>query len=156
MKTKHLDIIASFDYAAGEVDGSYPNPVESDNILDLLAFDASKHDAKWVTISLSNKYCSDCTGTAINYQAASIGCMTEESFRVRKSSSLISDGFITFSANRVYSHESIYSIDAKSIPELLSKLVQSKVKGTLDVVFCNYPYGINCIPEVVKKFRICF
>lgn len=158
MKTEHLDIKCWTDYAAGTVDGCYPNPVEANSILELAAFEASDHGAGYVSLSLSNKYNSGYMGEDMKYIPAKIGSLGENEFSTvtgKMNESILEYGKVHFIATKRYLFDKVFEASAPSVTELLLKLAAAKVSGSLSVYFYNYPNGPRCHSEVVRHFNIC-
>lgn len=159
MKTSHLGKIAArTDFAAGTVECCYPNPVKANTILELAVFEASEHGAKYVNLGLANKYNSGYMGENMEYKAATIRNMDENDFRANRGDmnlSWLDDGVVKFHAVRTYAHDYVFQAEAPSVSELLLKLAQENVTGTVSVRFCNYPNGTRCHPESVRNFLIC-
>jgi hypothetical protein len=160
MDTSAIAVVkAGKEYAAGKVGGVYPNPVESDTILDLASFETSEHKATHVYITLANKYDSGYCGEEWLYLPATLpynkseedfndtmGCMNE---------SVIGGVLgICYRANERYLHKSLYNKSAESVSELILQMAKDGIKGTVHVVFRSYPNGHKCYPEEVRNFNI--
>ncbi|MDK9793737.1 hypothetical protein [Vibrio sp. D431a] len=159
MKTEHLGNIKSFtDYACGTVGCSYPLPIVANSIIELAAFEASDNGAEFVSLHLGNKYHSGAAPENMKYIPASIGELLEDGFSTttgQMNRSQVTTGEVRFSATKSCSYTKIFEESAPTVTELILKLVARDVKGTLSINFHNYPNGLRCHSESVRKFDIC-
>jgi len=153
LKTDHLVNLGSWkNFAAGTVEGVYPNPVEANTIADLVLFENSSHGYNRVSITLCNSFNSGYIGDNMEYKKATLNkAINEDDF---KSSTFSDDQTIkdsecdtgsfceyNFALTRKYSSDNIYQTKANTLSELLLQMAKDGLKGTVTFHFTPFFRG---------------
>ena len=141
--------MATLVYAAGVVDGVYPRPVEvMGTMADVVAYFEEQGKDEYVLIHTANAYDED-----QNYVSPVYGKYTAN------------DGSDCFGFNPCYEGRYDYlftkrytvgnrliSLSAKTLPELIERMQEYGIKGTLNIRFYS---SVRCgLTQLTKEFKI--